>query len=89
TSAQHVFHLFVVLVENREHFLDYLKYSEIGFGVHYAIPPYQQKALKAYNHLKFPLTEKVAQTCVSIPSNPTLDAEAVTQIISVLNRYNA
>ena len=89
TSAQHVFHLFVVLIENRDHFLSYLKNSEVGFGVHYAIPPYQQKALKAYNHLKFPLTEKVAQTCVSIPSNPTLDAEAVTQIISVLNRYNA
>ena len=88
-SAQHVFHLFVVLVENRDHFLSYLKNSEVGFGVHYAIPPYQQKALKAYNHLKFPLTERVAQTCVSIPLNPTLDAEEVTQIISVLNLYNA
>ncbi|HCQ75413.1 MAG TPA: aminotransferase, partial [Leeuwenhoekiella sp.] len=88
-SAQHVFHLFVVLVENRNHFTSYLKNSEVGFGVHYAIPPYQQKALKAYNHLKFPLTERVAQTCVSIPLNPTLDAEEVTRIISVLNLYNA
>ncbi|WP_370174544.1 DegT/DnrJ/EryC1/StrS family aminotransferase [Leeuwenhoekiella palythoae] len=88
-SAQHVFHLFVVLVENRDHFLSYLKNSEVGFGVHYAIPPYQQKALKTYNHLNFPLTEKVAQTCVSIPLNPTLNAEEVTQIISVLNQYNA
>ena len=89
TSAQHVFHLFVILVENRDHFLSYLKNSEVGFGVHYAIPPYQQKALKAYNHLKFPQTEKVAKTCVSIPLNPTLNAEEVTQIIGVLNRYNA
>ena len=89
TSARHVFHLFVVLVENREHFTSYLKHSEVGFGVHYTIPPYQQKALKAYNHLKFPLTEKVAQTCVSIPLNPTLDDEEVTQIIGVLNKYNA
>jgi len=89
TSAQHIFHLFVILVENRDHFLSYLKKSEVGFGVHYAIPPYQQKALKAYNHLNFPLAEKVAQTCVSIPLNPTLNAEEVTQIISVLNLYNA
>ncbi len=89
TSAQHVFHLFVILVENRDHFLSYLKKSEVGFGVHYAIPPYQQKALKAYNHLNFPLAEKVAQTCVSIPLNPTLNAEEVTQIISILNLYNA
>ncbi|MAW94129.1 MULTISPECIES: DegT/DnrJ/EryC1/StrS aminotransferase family protein [unclassified Leeuwenhoekiella] len=88
-STNHVFYVFVVLVENRSHFLDYLKADGVGYGIHYEVPPYQQEALKRYNQLHFPVTESIAQSCVSLPLHPGLTEAEITRVIEVLNAYHA
>lgn len=88
-SANHVFYLFVILVKDRASFLSYLDLNGIGYLLHYPVPPYQQQALKSYAYLSFPITEHVANTCVSIPLNPVLSKLEIDRIIKVLNQYHA
>lgn len=86
-TENHVFHLFVVRVENRDSFCKYLDNHKIGNLVHYPIPPHKQEALSEFNQLQFPVTEKIHREVVSIPMSPVLSEENVTEVIQVLNNY--
>ena len=86
-TNDHVFHLFVVLVEDRNHFMTYLKNNAIETMIHYPIPPHQQDALSAYADLNLSLTEKIHQQTVSIPMSPVLTDEEVNTVIKFINAY--
>ncbi|KAA1247200.1 DegT/DnrJ/EryC1/StrS aminotransferase family protein [Aquimarina sp. RZ0] len=86
-TDNHVFHLFVVRVKNREQFCRYLEKSGIGYLIHYPIPPHKQKALPEFFHLSFPITEKIHEEVVSIPLHIGLEDAEVRQIIKTLNLY--
>ncbi|WP_397363428.1 DegT/DnrJ/EryC1/StrS family aminotransferase [Olleya sp. R77988] len=86
-TQNHVFHLFVVLVENRDDFIQYLKEKNIETSIHYPIPPHKQKALHRISDLKFPITEKIHETCVSIPISPIMTSLEVDTVIKTLNDF--
>lgn len=86
-NQNHVFHLFVVRVENRLDFLDFLDINGIGHLIHYPIPPHHQKALSDYKDLNFPITEKIHDQIVSIPISPVMNEVDVEKVIEVLNEY--
>ena len=86
-SENHNFHLFVIMVKDRDELIDYLKENGIGTLIHYPIAPHHQKAFPEYEHLEFPITEKIHKEIVSIPMSPILTKEEVSRIISVLNSY--
>jgi dTDP-4-amino-4,6-dideoxygalactose transaminase len=86
-SDNHVFHLFVIRTENREHLQQYLLENGIQTVIHYPIPPHQQKAFKFWNHLSFPITEKIHKEVLSLPMSPVLTSEEVSFIVSILNQY--
>lgn len=86
-SENHVFHLFVVQVENRNDFIAFLDKNSIGHLIHYPIPPHLQEALPEFNSLKFPITEKVHQKVISLPMSPVMDDSQVATVIEVLNNY--
>ena len=86
-GEDHIFHLFVVRVQDRTDFMEYLKKKEIGTLIHYPIPPHQQEALPEFNQLSFPVTEQIHKEVVSIPISPVMTDEEVKKIISVLNSY--
>lgn len=86
-SENHVFHLFVVRVENRNEFIDYLDRNSVGHLIHYPIPPHQQQALSEFSNLSFPNTEKSHKEVISIPMSPVLSEVDVERVIGVLNKY--
>ena len=86
-SANHVFHLFVVRCENRYELQDYLKQNGIETMIHYPIASHQQKALENWNHLSFPITEKIHNEVLSLPISPVLTKVEVDFIIQILNKY--
>ncbi len=86
-SENHVFHVFVVQVENRTAFVDYLKKHEIETLIHYPIPPHRQKALSEFAKLQLPITELIHKQVVSIPISPILTQSEISKIITVLNTY--
>jgi dTDP-4-amino-4,6-dideoxygalactose transaminase len=86
-SENHVFHLFVVRVESRNEFKDYLDRNGIGHLIHYPIPPHQQQALSEFAHLRFPNTEKIHNEIISLPISPVMTEDEVARVISVLNHF--
>jgi len=86
-TLDHVFHQFVVRVDNRNHFLDYLKNNDIETLIHYPIPPHKQEALRDYEALQLPITEGIHETIVSLPISPVMTENEVTQIINAINKY--
>jgi len=86
-SNNHVFHLFVIRTENRAELQQYLSQNGIETMIHYPVAPHQQKALKEFNHLSFPITEKIHREVLSLPISPVLTDDEVSAIIAVLNNY--
>ncbi|MFD2552450.1 DegT/DnrJ/EryC1/StrS family aminotransferase [Bizionia sediminis] len=86
-TANHVFHLFVLRVENRAEFINYLQENGVETGIHYPIAPHKQDALKSYAHVHLPITEMLHTQVVSLPISPVLTQAEVTKVISLVNNY--
>lgn len=86
-TENHVFHLFVIRTEDREKLQKYLLDNYIETLIHYPIPPHKQKAMKGFNHLVFPITEKIHDEVLSIPMSPVLTDDEVSRVIEVINKY--
>ena len=88
TNGSHVWHLFTVLVEERDKFIFYLSKKGVETVIHYPIPPHKQKAFNEFKNLKLPITEKIHQQTVSLPMDPTLSNDEINYIIDTVNKYN-
>ncbi|MDR0677516.1 MAG: DegT/DnrJ/EryC1/StrS family aminotransferase, partial [Holosporaceae bacterium] len=86
-EKSHVWHTFVVRVEDRKHFQDYLRLNEILTVVHYPIPPHKQSAYKEWNDLSFPITEKIHREVISLPISPVMTENDVQTVVKVVNAY--
>ena len=86
-SNNHVFHLFVIRTGKRDELQQYLLENGIQTMIHYPIPPHKQKAFANWNHLSFPITEKIHNEILSLPISPVLTMDEVGFVISILNKY--
>ena len=84
---EHVWHLFVIRTSEREKLQNFLTERGIQTLIHYPIPPHQQAAYKEWNHLSFPITEKIHQEVLSLPISPVLTDDEVAKVITVLNDF--
>lgn len=84
-----VYHLFVVTVDNRSKFQNYLQEKGIGSAIHYPVPCHLQKAYSSLGYKKgdFPHAEQLAENCVSLPMFPELTDEEVNRVIDVIDNY--
>ena len=89
--AEHIFHLYVVRVDNREALMDYLKERGIASGLHYPIPIHLQPAYSelGYKPGDFPITEAYAETILSLPIFPELDDDKVAYVAGAIHNYFA
>ena len=84
-----VWHQFVVRCNERDALIEYLKKKEIGTIIHYPIPPHLSKAYE-YLGLKegnLPITEKYADTVLSIPFYNGMTNEEQDIVIEALNSF--
>lgn len=80
--AEHVYHLYVVVVEDREALRKALAERGIENGLHYPIPLHLQKAYADLGYKKgdFPVSEHVAANHVSLPMYAELPLEHVEHV---------
>ena len=83
----HVWHLFVVKVNNRDQFQQYLSESGIQTVIHYPIAPHKQEAYKEWNNCSFPISEQMHKTVISLPISPVLHLKDVKKITDFVNKY--
>ena len=88
-NVYHVYHLFPVLVEDRDCFGEYLSENGIKTQVHYPIPPYVAECYRDWGYAwgDFPHAEKYARHEISLPIYAGLTDDEVQYVIDVINRY--
>ncbi len=86
-NNKHVWHVFAVRVNNRDHFQQYLIENGVQTVIHYPIPPHKQLAYTELAELSFPITEKIHREVISLPISPVITMEQVQYVIDVINNY--
>lgn len=88
-GATHVWHQFVIRSPFRDELMNYLDQKGIGTIIHYPIPPH---LAEAYQHLglkkgDLPVTEKYADSVLSIPLYNGMTEDEQTYVIEALNAF--
>ena len=84
-----VWHQYVIRCEYRDKLLEYLSYNGIGTIIHYPIPPHLSEAYKYLGYTKgdFPITERYANTVLSIPIYNGMTEKEQDYVIEKINSF--
>lgn len=87
---EHVWHMFIILVDNRDKFIDEARNRNIGVGIHYSpiIPahPYYEQ-LTGYKVGQFPVAEYISNHCVSLPLYPSMTNSEIEEVIKLVKEW--
>lgn len=88
-GADHIWHQFVIRTDRRDELALYLKEKGIGSIIHYPIPPHLSEAYQYLNVLKgsLPITEKYADSVLSIPLYNGMTDEEQEYVIRAMNGF--
>ncbi len=88
-GATHIWHQFVVRTEHRDDLKDYLASKGIGTIIHYPIPPHLSEAYRYLGFKKgaFPITEKYADSVLSLPLYNGMTEEERGAVIEAVNSF--
>lgn len=82
------YHLFVIRLNNRDQFMQFMKQHDIETLIHYPEPFYKSPAFPELNELTFENCEELASHIVSIPIYPTLTDDQVQNIVLKVCEFN-
>jgi dTDP-4-amino-4,6-dideoxygalactose transaminase len=85
---EHVWHLYVVRVPNRDEVLAKLNAAGIGAGIHYPVPLHLHGALSdlGYREGDFPEAERAANEILSLPMYPQITGEQQGRVAEELRK---
>ena len=88
-GATGVWHQYVISCEARDKLIDYLNDKDIGTIIHYPVPPHLQECYKYLGHKKgdYPITERLAETVLSIPMYNGMTEEEQEYVIRAINDF--
>tara|TARA_Y100000588_G_C14281064_1_gene937187 strand:- start:12409 stop:13506 length:1098 start_codon:yes stop_codon:yes gene_type:complete len=86
-EISHVWHLFVISIDTRAEFIEYLIKNDIQCMVHYPTPPHKQDSYVEYSGLYLPVTEEIHDKVLSLPISAVMDKSDLEKIVSVINSY--
>ncbi len=87
--ADSVYHLYVILVNDRDELQKFLDSKGIATGLHYPLPLHLQKAYEHLGYKKgaFPVTEYIANRLLSLPMFPELKREQIEYVVKSIKEY--
>ncbi len=85
-DCRHVWHLFVVRHADRDRIRLQLEEKRIQTGLHYPVPVHLQKAYAHLGHRPgdFPITERIARECFTLPLYPELSDANQDRVVQAL-----
>ncbi|MBE0447271.1 MAG: DegT/DnrJ/EryC1/StrS family aminotransferase [Actinobacteria bacterium] len=89
-SNDHVYHLYVIRVGNRDGLKQHLANLNIETGIHYPVPLHMHKWLKEYGYSKgdFPVTEMMADDILSLPMFPELKESDIERVVAEVVNFS-
>jgi dTDP-4-amino-4,6-dideoxygalactose transaminase len=87
-AVEHIYHLYVIQVENRRPVQAALKSQGVDTGIHYPVPIHLQKACAdlGYRPGDFPVTETLADRILSLPMFAELTHEQIDCVVDSLKQ---
>ncbi len=87
--AKSVYHLYVILVDDRDGLQKFLDSKGVATGMHYPLPLHLQQAYAHLGHSKgdFPVTEDIASRLLSLPMFPELTKEQIEYVVQCIREY--
>jgi dTDP-4-amino-4,6-dideoxygalactose transaminase len=88
-AAEAVWHLYVIRTQQRDALLEHLNHSGIGAGIHYPTPLHLQPAYADLGYAcgDLPITEAVADTCLSLPIFPEMTDAQQKQVVTSIRSF--
>jgi len=90
-DCRHVYHVFVIRVNNRDGLMEILDANDIAAGVHYPIPVHLQKVFSKFRFHRgdFPVAKRTASQLLSLPMFPELTSDAVDYVCDHVEAFYA
>ena len=87
--AKSAWHLYVVRHPRRDELKKHLEANQVGCALHYPLPLHLQKAYAdlGYKQGDFPIAEKAARECLSLPIFPELTEAQIQRVVSVVKDF--
>jgi dTDP-3-amino-3,4,6-trideoxy-alpha-D-glucose transaminase len=83
--AEHVWHLFTILVDDREAVSACLAEKGVQTLVHYPTPPHLTEAYaQEFGDRTYPVSEDMCQRTLSLPMGPNVTSEAAAAVVNAL-----
>ncbi len=84
-----VFHLYMLIVENRDELVDYLRANRVDAKIHYPTPMHLQPAAKSYCYSKgdFPVAERLAKNCISLPVHEFVTKSEIERMADIIHKF--
>lgn len=88
-GTETVWHQYVIRCDRRQELIDYLSQRGIGTIIHYPIPPHLSEAYAYLGHKKgdFPITERYADSVLSIPMYTGMTEKEQDYVIRAVNEF--
>lgn len=81
----HVYHQYTVLTDRRDTIMQALQQAGIACAVYYPVPLHRQKVFaNDCSGLGLPVTEAIAESCLSLPIYPELQEAEIRRIVSII-----
>jgi dTDP-4-amino-4,6-dideoxygalactose transaminase len=89
--AESVYHLYVIRHPARDRLRDHLQTKGVGTALHYPQPLHLQKCFASlgYKAGDFPVTERAARECLSLPVYPELTDAQVDHVAAAIREFSA
>jgi dTDP-4-amino-4,6-dideoxygalactose transaminase len=87
--AESVYHLYVVRHPSRDRLREHLEKNGVGSALHYPLPLHLQTCFSSLGYGKgdFPVAERAAQCCLSLPVYPEMTDAQVDYVAGVINVF--
>ena len=87
--AKHVYHLFIIQTSRRDELQKFLNENNVATGLHYPIPLHLQKCFEHLGYKKgdFPVTDNLADNCLSLPMFPELTDEQILYTTDIIKDF--
>lgn len=83
--AKHVYHLYVVRSEKRDHIRKKLWENQIQAQIHYPVPVHRQNAYSNLNnYFSLPVTDRICDKILSLPLHPWMDYKDILKVTDCL-----
>jgi dTDP-4-amino-4,6-dideoxygalactose transaminase len=88
-EMRHVFHLYILKVQQRDELLEHLKNQGVEAKIHYPIPLHLQPAAKEWGFKKgsFPATEAQSDETLTLPCHQYLTDEQIDYTVETIAKF--